>query len=1021
MSFTDRFLRRPVLAIVVTILIVLFGIKGFNSIATRQYPTLETSTILISTRYPGASSDLMQGFVTQPISEAVASVEGIDYLSSTTTQGLSVVTVRMMLNYDSMRALTDVMSKVNAVKYRLPEGAYDPVIKRTSGGFTAVAYIGFASTTRPLYEISDYIHRVAAPMLSGIEGVSEISYFGEQRLSMRLWLDPEKLAANDMTGEDVAQAIRENNFQAAPGRIRGVYTISNINLNTDLKTVEEFRDMVLRSTGGRVIRVRDIGRAELGPDNTDTSSQTSTLRPLNGKPTPRPSIFVGLEPSPTGNPLTIISRLNEIMPKLKATLPPGIDVRVPYETAHFIQASIDEVTETFIEALLIVILVIYLSLGTVRAVIVPIATIPLSMLGAVGLMYTFGFSLNLLTLLAMVLSIGLVVDDAIVVIENVHRHIEEGKSPFDAALLGAREVAGPVVAMTLTLTAVYAPIAFMGGLTGTLFREFALTLAGSVIVSGVVALTLSPLMSAKLLKAKEKEGFMERMAERAFGFMTARYETVLDFSLRYRWVPLGTAAVIFLLIPVMLHVAQSELAPNEDQDIVYTAVKAPQYANLHYVETYAQTLYEKMSEIPEGHSHWQMNGIDGIANSVGGVNLDDWGTRKRNADQIQMDLQQRVASIQGTSVFVFQMGALPGSTGGLPVQMVVRSDDSYRNVFGVMSRLREEASKSGLFAVVDSDLAFDNPVVRVTVDRTKANALGIRMERIGNALNTLIGENYVNRFGYYGRSYDVIPQAVPLSRLTPDALKTYYMRDQNGHQVPLSALASVRVDVEPNRLPQFGQQNSATFQAILAKGVTMGDAVSFLKAKAAEFPPGYSYDWQSDSRQYVQEGNALIFAFLFALIAIYLVLSVQYNSFTDPVIILVSVPLSVFGALIPLALGVTTLNIYTEIGLITLIGLVSKHGILMVEFANEILHRDNVDRRTAIETAAAIRFRPIIMTTAAMVVGLAPLVIATGAGANSRFGLGTVIVVGMIVGTSMTLFVLPSVYTVIRPRRGKTV
>ncbi|CAI9122323.1 efflux RND transporter permease subunit [Brytella acorum] len=386
-----------------------------------------------------------------------------------------------------------------------------------------------------------------------------------------------------------------------------------------------------------------------------------------------------------------------------------------------------------------------------------------------------------------------------------------------------------------------------------------------------------------------------------------------------------------------------------------------------------------------------------------------------------MDLQQRVASIQGTSVFVFQMGALPGSTGGLPVQMVVRSDDSYRNVFGVMSHLREEASKSGLFAVVDSDLAFDNPVVRVTVDRTKANALGIRMERIGNALNTLIGENYVNRFGYYGRSYDVIPQAVPLSRLTPDALKTYYMRDQNGHQVPLSALASVRVDVEPNRLPQFGQQNSATFQAILAKGVTMGDAVSFLKAKAAEFPPGYSYDWQSDSRQYVQEGNALIFAFLFALIAIYLVLSVQYNSFTDPVIILVSVPLSVFGALIPLALGVTTLNIYTEIGLITLIGLVSKHGILMVEFANEILHRDNVDRRTAIETAAAIRFRPIIMTTAAMVVGLAPLVIATGAGANSRFGLGTVIVVGMIVGTSMTLFVLPSVYTVIRPRRSKTV
>lgn len=1006
MKFTDIFLRRPVLALVVSTFILLLGVLAVSKLPIRQYPLLETSIVTITTQYPGASADLMQGFVTQPISQAVASVEGIDYLSSTSAQGRSVVTIHMKLNSNSVSALTEVMAKVNQVKYKLPEGAYDPVIERKSGGVAGVIYIAFSSKELPMSRVEDHIARAVYPILSGIDGVAKFDVLGSQSLALRLWLDPQRLAAYGLSGEDVAAAIRDNNFQAAPGQVKGLYVISDLRVNTDLTSVDDFKNLVLKSGNGSIIRLRDVGTVELGAASTNTSGYDNDV----------PAIFVGLEATPLGNPLVIVKRVRELLPEIEKSLPPGVSVRIPFEVATFIDASIDEVAHTLLEAIVIVVLVIYLCLGTFRAVLIPLVTIPLSMLGAAALMYGFGFSLNLLTMLAMVLAIGLVVDDAIVVVENVHRHIEEGHSPFDAALMGAREITGPVIGMTLTLAAVYAPIGLMGGLTGTLFKEFALSLAGSVVISGVVALTLSPIMSTRLLDAKTSEGYLAVRAERFFEGFAIRYGKLLARSLQHRWISLAVAVAILASLPLLYAASQSELAPIEDQSQVLVAAKSPQHANLNYVETFAHRFHEIGNQIPESRANWMVNGSDGISNSYGGLNLADWASRARNADEIQADLQARVAEIEGQNLFAFQLPPLPGSSGGLPVQMVIRSDQGYLAIYEAMNNLKKRAMESGLFAVVDSDLDYNNPVTHIEVDREKAGSLGIKMSAIGEALNSLVGEGYVNRFSYFGRAYDVIPQSVASERLTPAALKNYYVADHNGRQIPLSEFAVIKTKVEPNVLTQFNQLNSATFQAVPAPGVTLGDAAAFLQREAANFPVGFTYDWQSDSRQYIQEGNKLVAAFVFALIVIYLVLAIQYESLRDPLIILVSVPLSAWGALLPLALGYATLNIYTQIGLITLIGLISKHGILMVAFANELQSRTCIGRLDAIHHAAQIRLRPILMTTAAMVAGLMPLIFASGAGAKSRIGLGLVIVVGMLIGTLFTLFVLPAIYTLIGSR-----
>jgi len=986
---------------VVSSLIVLMGLFALGKLPVRQYPLLESATITISTDYPGASAELMQGFVTQPISQAVSSVEGVDFMSSSSLQGRSLITLRMLLNRDSTQALAETMAKVNQVRYRLPEKAYDPVVELSAGDSTAVAYVGFSSQTLSIPELSDYLSRVVEPLLSGIDGVAKVQTFGGQSLAMRLWLDSEQMAGRGVTAADVAQAVRANNYQATPGQVRGQFVLADIQVDTDLTRVEDFRDLIIRNDGTDLVRLRDVGTVELSAAATRTSAT------LDGKP----AVHLGLFPTPSGNPLVIVDGIRELLPQIQQTLPPGVKVALAYETARFIEASIEEVLRTLVEAMLIVVLVIRLCLGSLRSVAIAVVAIPLSMLGAAGLMLAFGFSLNLLTLLAMVLAIGLVVDDAIVVVENVHRHIEEGQTPVAAALAGAREIAGPVIAMTLTLAAVYAPIGLMGGLTGTLFREFALTLAGAVIVSGVVALTLSPVMSSLLLKPDQQGGAMAHFAERVFAALTAAYAQALAFTLARRWLSAGVALLVCLSLPWLYLLPQRELAPPEDQAAVLTAIKSPQHASLDYVERFASKLDQVMKSIPETTDTWIINGTDGTAASFGGINLSAWQQRERSAAQVQAQLQQAVADIEGSSIFAFQVASLPGSSGGLPVQMVLRSAQDYPVLYQTMEVLKQRARESGLFSVVDSDLDYNNPVVKVSIDRAKAASLGISMQDIGESLGVLVGEQYLNRFALFGRAYDVIPQSIQDQRLTPSALNRQYVRAEDGSLVPLSTVVRLDLQVAPNRLLQFDQQNASTLQAIPAPGVSMGKAVAFLQQLAAELPPGFSHDWQSESRQYVQEGFALMWAFLAALVVIYLVLAAQYESLVDPLIILVTVPLSICGALLPLALGWATLNIYTQIGLVTLIGLISKHGILMVEFANEIQVRDNLDRAAAIVRAAQIRLRPVLMTTAAMTFGVIPLLFASGAGANSRFGLGVVIVCGMLIGTLFTLFVLPAIYT----------
>ena len=1006
MKFTDIFVRRPVLALVVSLMILLAGLKAYMGLPVRQYPLLESSVITVSTDYPGAPSELMQGFITQPINQSLASVEGVDYISSSSVQGHSLVTLRMALNQDSAKALSEVIAKVNQVKYRLPEQAYDPVIERSAGESTAVAYIGFTSESLSAPALSDYLNRVVQPLFATIEGVAKVETFGGQRLAMRLWLDPQRMAGHGISAAQVEQAIRANNFQAAPGQIKGQYVVSAIQVNSDLNSLNEFRDLVISNRGDHLLRLSDIADIELGA----AAYETSAL--MDGKP----AVHLGLYATPKGNPLLIVDGIKRLLPDIQKTLPPEVEVALAFETAHFIEASILEVIQTLLEAILIVVAIIFLCLGSWRTVLIPILSIPLSILGALALMALFGFSINLLTLLAMVLAIGLVVDDAIVVTENIHRHIKEGLAPLQAALIGAREIAAPVIAMTITLAAVYMPIGLMNGLTGALFKEFALTLAGAVLVSGVIALTLTPVMCAKLLPAGQNEGRMGLMAESFFHRLSRRYQRGLLKSLRGRSVVLVFAFLILISLPLLYGQAAKELAPNEDQGNLLLAIKSPQHANLDFVERYAAQLSQVLGAIPEATGTWIINGTDGVAASYAGINLKEWKQRERSAAQIQSELQQQVEGVEGNSIFVFQMPPLPASTGGLPIQLVIRSTKDYRSLYLAMEQIKKQARASGLFAVVDSDLDFNNPVTEVRIDRSKANSLGIRLQDIASTLAILVGENYTNRFAMQGRSYDVIAQSQASQRLTPEALNGFYLTTDSGVQVPLSTVVSLHSDIQPNRLRQFNQQNSATLQGIAAPGVSLGEAVVFLAAQSDQLPASFSHDWQSDSRQFIHEGNALMLTFLFALIVIYMVLAAQYESLRDPLIILITVPLSICGALIPLALGWATLNIYTQIGLVTLIGLISKHGILMVEFANELQMTTGCSPTHAIICSARIRLRPILMTTAAMVVGLVPLLFASGAGASSRFGLGIVIVVGMVVGTLFTLFVLPSIYTLISKR-----
>ncbi|MFK4073731.1 efflux RND transporter permease subunit [Ectopseudomonas khazarica] len=1004
MKFTDIFIRRPILALVASLLILLVGLASVFSLPVRQYPYLENATINITTSLPGATQEVMQGFVTTPISQSIATASGIEYLSSTTTPGRSEIKARLVLNANADRAMTEILAKVQQVKYQLPAGVTDPVISKSTEGGTAVQYVAFYSDTLTIPQVTDFVNRVALPMFAGIPGVGSVDTNGGQTLALRIWIDPVKLAARGLSAGEIAAALRANNVQSAPGQLKSSLTVTNISAATDLRSVEDFRQMVIKSSAGAgVVRLSDVATVEIGGQNYNNASFASGV----------PAVFAAIFPTPDGNPLDIVRQAQELVPRIRAIAPPGLTVMPNYDVARFVNASIEEVQRTLIEAIVIVIAVIFLFLGTFRAVIIPVVTIPLSLIGTAALMLAFGFSINLLTLLAMVLAIGLVVDDAIVVVENIHRHIEEGATPVRAALLGSREIVGPVIAMTITLAAVYAPIGLMGGLTGALFKEFAFTLAGSVIVSGVVALTLSPVMSSMLLNAKQSEGKLAKAVESYMEALTAFYRGVLARTLAARSAVLLVGVAVLGAIVVLFVGIRHELAPAEDQGAVIVIAKAPQYAGVGYTARYAQRVEKIFESLPEFDSSFMHIGGTGRGQNqmLSGAILKDWAERSRSSIEIQGQIQAAGASIDGQTLTAVQVPPLPGSSGGLPVQMVLRSSDDFPTLFETAEQIKGAAYKSGLFLYVQNDLAFDSPQAHIAIDASKAREMGVTMQAIADTLAVLVGENYVNRFNFHDRSYDVIPQVRSGDRMTPDDLGRFYVKAGSGALVPLSTVVHVETRPQANGLTQFGQMNSATLQMLPRPGVSMGEAVAFLQSQP--LPAGTSADWLSDSRQFVQEGNRLLVSFGFALVVIFLVLAAQFESLRDPMVILVTVPLAVCGALVPLWLGYATLNIYTQIGLVTLIGLISKHGILMVTFANHIQQHENLSRLEAIEKAAAVRMRPVLMTTAAMVAGLVPLVFAEGAGSASRFSIGIVVVMGMLIGTLFTLFVLPTIYSFI--------
>jgi multidrug efflux pump len=1001
--FTDIFIRRPVLAIVVSLLIFLIGMRAFMELQLRQYPMMTNTVITITTSYPGAPPDLIQGFITTPIEQAVSSIEGLDYVTSSSIQSTSKVSVYVKLNYSPGQAMTDVMAKVQQVKYQLPKEATDPVIIRTTGERFGTMFLNAYSDTIPRSIMYDYVNREIVPLMAAIPGVGEVQVIGATPPAMRIWLDPDRMAARNVNADDVANAIRANNFQSAPGETKGFFVVSSITADTGLTDVDQFADMVVKSRDGAVVRLKDIADVKLG------SESYRSVGLANGKP----GINISLMLAPSGNPITISEDAKRMIPDIERAMPHGMKMSVVWDTSDFINAALKQVTKTLLEAVVIVVIVIYLFLGSLRAVLIPIVTMPLSLVGAGVVMLSLGFSLNLLTLLALVLAIGLVVDDAIVVMENVHRRIELGETPFEAAIAGGREIMGPVIAMAITLAAVYAPIGFLSGITGLLFREFAFTLAAAVVVSGVVALTLTPMMSSKMLRDTATDSKFAHKVDAAFERLATRYSELLSRALNYRAAMGVFIAAVFVAVGMMFMYAPREMAPPDDQGIVLFTIRAPQTANLEYTEHYFQEADNILANLPESRARVGFLGTHNGPNyGMIAARLKPWNERKRTSQELVSLVQAQGSKVEGAFLFAFTFPPLPGNTGLMPVTYVLSSSDSYEELYRVMEGLKTKARASGLFQVVDSDLAFSNPVVRLKIDRMKAHDLGISMQAIGNTLATMVGENYTNRFSLEGRSYEVITQVPRALRLSPEALTQLYVRTASGNEIPLSTIVSFTNQVEPNDLTRFNQLNAATFTAVPAIGVSMGQAVDFLKAQSELLPKNVHTAFLSESRQFTQEGNRLLVTFLFALVIIYLVLAAQYESLRDPLVILISVPMSVCGAMLPMFFGITTMNIYTQIGLVTLIGLISKHGILMVSFARTMQIDEQCDRRTAIEHAARVRLRPILMTTAAMVAGLTPLIISTGAGAESRFALGVVVVAGMSVGTLFTLFVLPMVYTV---------
>lgn len=999
-GFTDIFINRPVLAIVLSLIILILGARSLSELTVREYPKVEDTLVTVQTAYPGASANVVQGFISMPLERAIASSEGIDYMTSSSAEGMSTISVFMKLNYNPNAALAEVLAQVNSVLNQLPAQSQRPVITKTSVTNLAYLYLAFTSNSMSGSQMTDYISRAVQPKVQAISGVGQVMIYGNKSFGMRIWLNPEKMAEFNVTPVEVSNALANNNYIASNGYTKGNYIQVNISADTLLHSVKQFKNLVVADDGGTLIRIKDIGAVELGSVSYDAGNI------MNGKK----AVVMGIFTTPTANPLTVVKNIRKILPSLKAQLPAHIKLRVAFDRTVFISSSIDEVIKVVIETLIIVIIVIFLFLGSVRSVIIPVIAIPLSIIGDLFIMYYLHYSINLLTLLAMVLAIGLVVDDAIIVVENVSRHIEEGKKPIEAALIGARELGIPVIAMSTTLVAVFLPIGFMGGLTGALFTEFAFSLAGAVLISGIIALTLSPMMSSRFLKEDMGKSGFTHFLDVSFDKIKSVYSKILHGILDYKPIVAFVIIVVLTSAYFLFITTKSELAPTEDQGVIFVQGTASPTSTFKNLDMYAKQIGDIYRTFPELSHYFMALGASGNNSLISGFLLKPWSQRKKTQMQLTPMLQQKLNAVTGLKLVAFPLPSLPGSQ-GLPVEFVITSTSNYSELMGVYDSLEEKAMKSGLFMYMDSDLKYDEPQLDIKIDRSKAQSMGIDMQEIGDTLSTMLSENYVNWFEMDGYSYKVIPQVIQKYRFNAGMLKNYYMTASNGNMVPLSSFIKIKTSVAPESLNQFNQLNSVTVSAVTRQGVTIGQALTYLEnISKSIFPKGFSYNFAGQSRQYVEEGSAMLITFFFSLIIIYLILAALFDSFLDPLIILVSVPMSLTGALIFLSLGFATINIYTEVGLVTLIGLVSKHGILITRFANDLQKNEGLDKRSAIEQASAIRLRPILMTTAAMVFGVVPLLIATGAGAVSRFDIGLVIASGLGIGTFLTIFIVPTVY-----------
>ncbi|PQJ83042.1 MULTISPECIES: multidrug efflux RND transporter permease subunit [Aliivibrio] len=1002
MRFTDVFIKRPVLAVSISFLIALLGIQAIFKMQVREYPEMTNTVVTVTTSYYGASADLIQGFITQPLEQAVAQADNIDFMTSQSVMGQSTITVTMKLNTDPNAALSDVLAKTNSVRSQLPKEAEDPTVTMSTGSTTAVLYIGFTSDELVSSQITDYLERVVNPQLFTVNGVSKIDLYGGMKYALRIWLDPARMAAINMTATDVMGVLNANNFQSAAGQATGEFVLYNGSANTQVSNVEELERLVIKSEDGEVVRLSDIAKVSL------EKSHDVYRASANGKE----AVVAAINAAPSANPINIAADVLELLPQLEKNLPKNIKMNIMYDSTIAINESIHEVIKTIVEAAVIVLIVITLFLGSFRAVIIPIVTIPLSLVGVAMVMQAMGFSWNLMTLLAMVLAIGLVVDDAIVVLENVDRHVKLGETPFRAAIIGTREIAIPVIAMTLTLGAVYAPIAMMGGITGSLFKEFALTLAGSVFVSGIVALTLSPMMCSKMLKANEIPSKFESTVHHFLDGMTSKYERILGSVMQHRPVIIAFAVIVFASLPLLFKFIPSELAPSEDKGVVMLMGTGTSNANLDYLQNTMNDVNAILSDQPEIAFAQVFTGVPNSNQAFGIASMVPWSQREASQADVTGRVGKLVQDVPGMAVTAFQMPELPGAGSGLPIQFVITTPNSFESLFQIATEVLTDVKGSPLFVYSDIDLNFDSATMKINIDKDKAGAYGVTMQDIGITLSTMMADGYVNRIDLNGRSYEVIPQVERKYRLNPESMNSYYVRSLSGEAVPLGSLVSIDVIAEPRSLPHFNQLNSATVGAVPSPGVAMGDAISWFEDIAnTTLPSGYNHDYMGEARQYVTEGSALYATFGLALAIIFLVLAIQFESIRDPLVIMVSVPLAICGALIALAWGAATMNIYSQVGLITLVGLITKHGILICEVAKEEQLHNLKTRMEAVTEAAKVRLRPILMTTAAMIAGLIPLMYATGAGAAQRFSIGIVIVAGLAIGTLFTLFVLPVIYS----------